>query len=82
MLIRILNLDLMLSTQTKVQKLNYTLKLLETLSYKSVLARGYAVVRDDHGMPIASVKNIEIGSSIDVQMQDGNIYSKVEDKKN
>lgn len=48
-------------------------KLLDTLSYKNVLARGYALVRDSAGDPIRSSKGIAPGTALGIQFGDGTI---------
>lgn len=48
-------------------------KLLKSLSYKDVLARGYAVVRDDSGQPVRSAASIASGASLAIELSDGTI---------
>ena len=48
-------------------------KLLKSLSYKDVLARGYAVVRDDSGQPVRSAASISSGSALSIELVDGTI---------
>jgi len=45
--------------------------MLESLSFKRVLDRGYAVIRDDKGEILTSVKNLESGQDIKIQLKDG-----------
>jgi len=46
-------------------------KLLSSLSYRSVLERGFAVVRDDRQRPITSLRGIRAGMPIAVEFRDG-----------
>ncbi|WP_299810833.1 exodeoxyribonuclease VII large subunit [uncultured Roseibium sp.] len=48
-------------------------KLLKSLSYKDVLARGYAVVRDDEGQPVRSAAAVASGAALSIELADGNI---------
>ena len=48
-------------------------KLLNTLGYKQVLARGFALVRDEAGHTIRSVKDVAGDSILDIEFADGHI---------
>ena len=48
-------------------------KLLGTLSYRSVLGRGFALVRDDAGTPIRSAASVGSGNRLDIEFQDGHV---------
>ncbi|KZM51636.1 exodeoxyribonuclease VII large subunit [Labrenzia sp. OB1] len=48
-------------------------KLLKSLSYKDVLARGYAVVRDDGGQPVRSAAAVASGAALSIELADGSI---------
>ncbi len=50
-----------------------TAKLIDSLSYKRVLKRGYAVIRDPHNVPVSSVTKIARGASLDIELNDGRI---------
>ncbi len=54
-------------------KLDGLQKLLKSLSYKDVLARGYAVVRDADGQPIRSASAVETGAALSVELADGTL---------
>ncbi|XYK82379.1 MAG: exodeoxyribonuclease VII large subunit [Labrenzia sp.] len=54
-------------------KLDSLQKLLKSLSYKDVLARGYAVVRDAEGQPIRSASAVETGAALSVELADGTL---------
>jgi exodeoxyribonuclease VII large subunit len=45
--------------------------LFESLSYKSVLARGYALVRDADGSPVRSAAAVREGASLTLEFADG-----------
>nr|WP_319385961.1 exodeoxyribonuclease VII large subunit [uncultured Roseibium sp.] len=59
-------------TQEK-SKLDGLQKLLKSLSYKDVLARGYAVVRDESGHPVRSSAAVAPGALLAIELSDGNI---------
>ncbi|SHL42206.1 Exodeoxyribonuclease VII large subunit [Roseibium suaedae] len=46
-------------------------KLLKSLSYKDVLARGYALVRDETGQPIRSAASVAPGAALSIELADG-----------
>lgn len=46
-------------------------QLLQTLSYQSVLKRGYALVRDDAGRAVRSVAGIAAGTRLEIEIGDG-----------
>ena len=48
-------------------------KLLESYSYRGVLARGFAVLRDADGAPLQSVRQVEAGATLKVELQDGQV---------
>ena len=54
-------------------RLDKSERLLRSLSYKGVLDRGYAVVRDGHGAPLAGVAGIPRGHALHIEMRDGQI---------
>jgi exodeoxyribonuclease VII large subunit len=59
-------------TQEKA-RLDGLQKLLKSLSYKDVLARGYAVVRDDSGHPVRAASSIASGAALFIELADGTI---------
>ncbi|MEM8700687.1 MAG: exodeoxyribonuclease VII large subunit [Pseudomonadota bacterium] len=59
-------------TQEK-SKLDGLQKLLKSLSYKDVLARGYAVVRDETGQPVRSAAAVDAGALLAIELADGNL---------
>jgi exodeoxyribonuclease VII large subunit len=48
-------------------------QLLRTLAYKSVLARGFAVVRDAAGMPIPAAGAVAPGAALEIEFHDGRV---------
>lgn len=54
-------------------RLDRNQRLLKSLSYQGVLARGYAVVKDANDLPIKGISNIKAGTDLIVQMHDGNL---------
>ncbi|EFL88524.1 exodeoxyribonuclease VII large subunit [Ahrensia sp. R2A130] len=51
----------------------------ESLSYKSVIQRGYAVLRDDAGALVDNASNVAVGDNIHVEMRDGSFGANVTD---
>jgi exodeoxyribonuclease VII large subunit len=48
-------------------------KLLAAFSYREVLKRGYALVRDEKGFPLRSATAIDAGKKLDIEMSDGRV---------
>ena len=57
----------------KNDQLQSETKLLAALGYKSILARGFAVLRDEKGMPLRGVANIKPAATLQVEMADGKL---------
>lgn len=55
-------------------------KLLEVLSFKSVLERGFAVIRTEDGSALTSVSAAPDKGALTIQMRDGTIKTKIEEK--
>jgi len=55
----------------KRRRLENASKLLATLSYQSVLARGFAIVRDDAGAMVRSADVLDAGAGVELQFGDG-----------
>ena len=53
-------------------------KLLDSYSYRSVLERGFAVVRDSAGHPVETVTAVEPGAVLAVEVKDGRIAVRAE----
>ena len=59
--------------QRMKDRLGSEAKLLAALGYKSVLARGFAVVRDQHGRPLRGVAAIRPEAALELEMADGKL---------
>jgi exodeoxyribonuclease VII large subunit len=53
------------------QKLSGIFQLLQSLDYKRVLARGYAVVKDENGRVISDAAKITPGQTLGLELRDG-----------
>ena len=53
------------------QRLGQLTKLLESLSYKGVLQRGYAVVRGQDGTPLSRAADVTHGAALAIEFADG-----------
>ncbi|MEM6665685.1 MAG: exodeoxyribonuclease VII large subunit, partial [Pseudomonadota bacterium] len=53
--------------------------LLDAFSYQSVLARGFALVRDGEGAPIRRASGVEGGTALAIQFADGDVSAVVVD---
>lgn len=52
---------------------------LQDLSPLNVLARGYAIARDDSGKVVSSVETVSVGQSLSISVSDGHINAQVTD---
>lgn len=52
------------------QRLQNAGRMLETLSFKKVLARGFAVVRDEAGRPVTAADQVASGQVLDLEFQE------------
>ncbi len=57
----------------KTERFEAERKLLLSLSYKSVLARGFALVRDDKGQPIRAAAAVKPAARIEIEFGDGKV---------
>ena len=48
-------------------------RLLAAFSYRAVLARGFALVRDDEGQPLRSAAAVTAGMALDIEFADGRV---------
>jgi exodeoxyribonuclease VII large subunit len=55
------------------QRFDGLAKLAESLSYKSVLQRGYAVVRNETGKPVHSASDIKMWQKLSLEFADGEV---------
>jgi len=55
------------------ERLSQNERLMETLSYRNVLGRGFAVVRNASDKPITGVGKVKAGAGLCIEMQDGQL---------
>ncbi len=60
-------------TERRRDRLDRVWRLAETLSYRSVLARGFALVTDSAGAPIRAAASVATGDVLTIEFQDGKI---------
>ena len=53
------------------RRLEADARLLETMSYKAVLSRGFAVLRNEAGGPVTSVADLTPGRKVEAELKDG-----------
>jgi exodeoxyribonuclease VII large subunit len=53
------------------QKLTALARLLDSLSYRSALARGFALIRDDQGRPLLDGAEVKDGARVSIEWRDG-----------
>ena len=53
-------------------------RLLQGLSYENVLARGYAVVRDESGAPVVAAAGTSPGMGVEIQFKDGRVGARLD----
>lgn len=58
-------------TDNPIKRLDHAARMLESLSFKSVLNRGYAVVRDENGAPVMDAAQAKTGQGVTLQFRDG-----------
>jgi exodeoxyribonuclease VII large subunit len=63
------------------QRYGAAAKLLESLSYNSVLQRGFAVVRDANDRPVPAAAQTAAGQGLDIQFRDGRVAVHVDGVK-
>lgn len=62
-----------LHIQQRDTRLKYVSQLLNALSYKGVLDRGFALVRDADGLPLHAAANVHSGQRLSIEFADGRI---------
>ena len=60
-----------------VARLESLAQRLENISHHSVLARGYALIRDAQGVPVLRARELEAAQSVVIEFSDGKINAKV-----
>ncbi|MGH7881198.1 MAG: exodeoxyribonuclease VII large subunit, partial [Candidatus Binataceae bacterium] len=61
------------SLQRRVDRLRSAGQLLSAFSYRGVLARGYALVRDGDGHPLRSAAAVASRMRLDIEFSDGRV---------
>lgn len=59
--------------EARRRALDATANMLTSLSYQSVLSRGYTVVRDHHGAMIRAAAAVSAGQSLEIEFSDGRV---------
>jgi exodeoxyribonuclease VII large subunit len=65
----------------KSDSLSSGAKLLNALGYRSILSRGFAVIRDKDGRPLRGVAGLKPATALEIEMQDGKIDATVSAKQ-
>jgi len=60
-------------------RLGYVAQLLNAFSYKGVLSRGFALVRDEAGLPLHHAAQVGAGEHISIEFSDGRIAATAHD---
>ncbi len=58
---------------SSAEKFERNTRLLKSLSYQSVLDRGYAVIRNAKNAPLTGIKSVKTGSNLTIEMGDGRL---------
>ncbi|KQY99939.1 exodeoxyribonuclease VII large subunit [Pseudolabrys sp. Root1462] len=53
-------------------------RLLAAFSYREVLKRGFALVRDEHGQPLRAAAQVSAGAMLDIEFADGRVAATAE----
>jgi exodeoxyribonuclease VII large subunit len=61
------------ATQRLAARVGHSGQLLAALSYRSVLARGFALVRDEHGHALRAAASVGPGARLDLEFADGRV---------
>ncbi|HAH09249.1 MAG TPA: exodeoxyribonuclease VII large subunit [Alphaproteobacteria bacterium] len=64
--------------EERLTRLNTAAKMLEALSHKATLARGFALIRDGHGQLIRSRLGLEAGQEVRLTLHDGEAQARIE----
>jgi exodeoxyribonuclease VII large subunit len=62
-----------------LRKVEHSAKLLESYSFRSVLERGFALVRDQDGHPVLAAADVHAGDTLAIDFADGRIGARVTD---
>ena len=61
-------------TQKKAQ-ISAQDRVLQSLDYRKVLKRGYAIVRDEHNKPVSQAAGIALGQKLELEFADGRVQA-------
>ena len=67
------------SHERRVQRLRSAGQLLSAFSYRGVLARGFALVRDGEGHPLRAAANVSSRMRLDIEFSDGRVGAVTDD---
>ncbi|TNE40277.1 MAG: exodeoxyribonuclease VII large subunit [Alphaproteobacteria bacterium] len=70
-LVRRMNMSVSVKRERAADQLAASGRLLESLSFKRVLKRGYVIVWDEEGRPVSSIKGAEAGRQVALEFMDG-----------
>jgi exodeoxyribonuclease VII large subunit len=59
--------------ERRAERLASAAKLLESYSYHNVLARGFALVRDESGQPLRAAADVATGARVEIEFADGRV---------
>ncbi len=65
-------------TSDSAQRLGQAGKLLEVLSFRGVLKRGFAVVRDEKGAIVSKAGQVPAGTALQIELDQGSLKARVE----
>ncbi len=65
--------------ETRVRRLEASARLLGSLGYQNVLARGFALVRDGAGQPVKEAARASPGMAVMIEFHDGSVGAHVDD---
>lgn len=61
--------------QQRRTRLDHAGRLVESLSYKAILERGFALVRDGEDKPLKRVSDVKAGSALSIEFVDGRVQA-------
>jgi exodeoxyribonuclease VII large subunit len=64
--------------QNRMARVERAERLLAAVSYRGVLARGFALVRDQEGQPLRAAAAVTPGRHLDIEFADGHVRAKAE----
>jgi exodeoxyribonuclease VII large subunit len=64
--------------RNRTARLERAERLLTAVSYRGVLARGFALVRDSDGAPLRTASAIDPGAQLDIEFADGRVSARAD----